>query len=455
MKFGLVTGLLGAAAAVAMEANPEVDEKLIQEDAEMEKQCAEVDYQDSDFVEVEADVEEDAERYKKAIQSSYKAHHGRTKKQIDAENKHILSTQKKCMNFVRKYRGHEKVCNWCRRMRMPAIRWKWVPNEKVWYRFYDGKWHYWGPSKTGFTHRGWTWYKGYWHHGGYVFKYQHKRWYRFQGGKWVFYKHQVPLKPGIPRGPRICRPFYILKKWGFPGSLSTKRLPRCRVGRNFYMWKNHKACRFLGGKLQYMTHRTCKVGKPHQWARVIRCVRGPVISGKGFNYKTGRGYRTTTKTHTKTVRTTTIGGLTLGKCYTFRAYKNHKSYLTSRGGLIYNSHYSGMKVWKVVKGKYGRNSVTLVNPKNQRYALRHQGYRAKLHAGRSTLWKKDASFNVGKFLRGSNIVSFRSVNYPSHFLAHDTFKRKATHSKIWIKKMSRNGKSFAQHATWYYNKAKC
>jgi hypothetical protein len=116
---------------------------------------------------------------KKHIVSSYKAHHSKTKAQIDAENKHILSTQAKCLHFVRKHRGHEKVCNWCRAMKVPAVRWKWNPLEKVWYRFYDGKWHYWGPSKSGYTTGGWNWYRGYWHHNGYVFKYVSGKWYRF------------------------------------------------------------------------------------------------------------------------------------------------------------------------------------------------------------------------------------------------------------------------------------
>jgi len=58
------------------------------------------------------------------------------------------------------------------------------------------------------------------------------------------------------------------------------------------MWKNRKACRFLGGKLVYQTHKTCKTGKPHQWARVTRCVAGPTISKLGLNYKTGRKYGT-------------------------------------------------------------------------------------------------------------------------------------------------------------------
>jgi hypothetical protein len=101
----------------------------------------------------------------------------------------------------------------------------------------------------------------------------------------------------------------MLKKYGYPQSLATKRLPRCRVGKLYYMWKDHKACRFLGGKLVYMTHRTCKTGRPHQWQRVTRCVRGAVITNKGFNYKTGRGHKKVVKKPIKKVI-----GTNMGKC---------------------------------------------------------------------------------------------------------------------------------------------
>merc|ERR1712086_1168059 len=98
-------------------------------------------------------------------------------------------------------------------------------------------------------------------------------WYRFQGHKWVRYGKTVNIKPTVPRGAKICRPFYMLKKFGFPSSLGAKSLPRCR---------------FLGGRLVYQKHAVCKAGKPHQWARVVRCVRGAVLSKKGLNYKTGQ-----------------------------------------------------------------------------------------------------------------------------------------------------------------------
>jgi hypothetical protein len=328
MKFTLIAGLLGAAAAV--DEQPVEDDNLMQESAEMEQTC-----KDMNTIEMEDDnlleTEEGEDRYHKAVKHSYKTHYSKTKAQINKQNHHILSTQAKCLRFVKKYRGHPAVCHWCRKNRV-VRKWKWVASQKVWYRYYYGKWHYWGPSKSGFTKGGWTFYKGYWHHRGYVFKFIRGMWYRFQNKKWVKYGSRVPLKPGIPRGPKICRPFYVLKKYGFPASLSAKRLPRCQVGRGrraaIYYWKNHAACRFLGGRLVYHRIHVCKKGRPHRWGRVTRCVRGPVLTRKGFNYKTGRA-------HTRGRHTVIIQGMTLGKCYRFRAFgkKNHynlwdyKSYL--------------------------------------------------------------------------------------------------------------------------------
>ena len=291
MKFSVLATLLGAASALE-EINPEDEAQLIQEAEEMEETCKDwANIDESSLLEVDdADNETNAvelDRHHRANKQAYKKHYSKSKHQIDAENRHILTTQAKCLHFVKKYRGHTKVCNWCKRAPAPSIRWKWVANERVWYRWYDGRWHYWGPSKRGFTAAGWTWYKGYWHHGGYVFKFIRGMWYRFQGRKWVRYGRRVPVKPSIPRGPKICRPFFILKKWGFPGSLAARRLPRCRVGQGrkaaIYMWTNSAGCRFLGGRRVYQRIRRCKVGKPHQWKRVVRCVQGPVLSRKGLN----------------------------------------------------------------------------------------------------------------------------------------------------------------------------
>jgi hypothetical protein len=66
---------------------------------------------------------------------------------------------------------------YCKKQKEPKVIWKWDYTLKVWYRWshYSKSWMYWGPSKGDFTAAGWTWYSGYWHHGGYVFKYhKHK-----------------------------------------------------------------------------------------------------------------------------------------------------------------------------------------------------------------------------------------------------------------------------------------
>jgi len=330
MKFTTIAALVGVASAVEVE---QIDQDLLQESAEMEQLCENMDQiaedqlietDDSELLETEADESED----RKKISGTSKQHYNRSTKQINAENNHILSTQSKCLNFVRKYRGHPKVCNWCKKAKAPSVIWKWDASGKVWYRWYDNKWHYWGPSKRGFTSVGWTWYKGYWHHNGYVFKYVGRYWYRFQGHKWVRYGATVPIKPKAPRGAKICRPFYMLKKWGFPSTLSAKTLPRCRVGSGkssvYYMWKNRKNCRFLGGRLTYQKHATCKVGKPHQWARVVRCVEGAILTKSGLNYKTGRygrnGRNGGTMTHSSSKKEVVLGGMKVGGCYKFRPY---------------------------------------------------------------------------------------------------------------------------------------
>lgn len=229
------------------------------------------------------------------------------------------------------------------------MRWKWVVAEKAWYRWYDSGWHYWGPSKKGFTAAGWTWYKGYWHHSGYVFRFARGRWYRFQAGRWVLYGARVPVKPAVPRGPKICRPFLLLKKWGFPSSLSAKKMPRCKVGTGpkaaVFMWTNDAACRFLGGRLVHHKRQTCKLGKPHSWKRVVRCVQGPVLSGKGFNYKpAGKKEKVLKK---KENPRKVVNGMLFGDCYRFRAFDNKESYFGDTNGLLY-SKSNNLQVWRVI-----------------------------------------------------------------------------------------------------------
>jgi len=364
MKFQTIAALVGLATAVDVgQANTAeetaADDALVQQEAAaLAETCQDYDqYDEAALLGLDAEegegeaLDEDKRRKharlrifkgkkgaKVAHRDTYKAHFGKSKAAIDAENKHILGTMSKCLHFVKNHGGHSAaICGWCKHRKPPTIRWKWLDAEHVWYRWYDGHWHYWGPSKDGFTAEGWTWYSGYWHHGGYVFKYYHHKWYRFQGGKWVFYHETVPINPKIPREKKICRPFFILRKYGFPTSLAARKLPRCKVGSGksaaIYQWKGDGACRFLGGKKVYTKSKICKEGKPHTWERVIRCVRGPVISGKGFNYKTGGAHveekkkKTVTRkksrvhyqfgaghghTTTRTVVTHVVAGMTVG-----------------------------------------------------------------------------------------------------------------------------------------------
>ena len=193
------------------------------------------------------------------------------------------------MNFVKTHQGHPEVCEWCQKeYKRPAVVWKWNPAENTWYRYYDGDWHYWGPSKDGFTEGGWSWYNGYWHNDGYVFKYENETWSRFQDNKWVPYDKDVPVDPKPPTGGKICRPFYKMMKQGFPSSLASTQVPRCKVGDQIYMWTDEAACKFLGGVKAYQDRVNCKSGESHKWKRVVKCVQGQnQLSNGGFDYKTG------------------------------------------------------------------------------------------------------------------------------------------------------------------------
>lgn len=337
----------------------------------------------------------DSDRYKRVNKNSYKATFGKTRKQISAENRHIIATQKKCLRFVKKHTGHMAVCNWCKKAKSPKVIWKWDASSQVWYRFYDGKWHWWGESKKGFTAIGWTWYKGYWHHRGWVFKYVNGFWYRFQGGRWVRYARKVPVKPSMPRGKPICRPFYKLRKYGFPISLALRRLPRCVVGagrrRHIYMWRNRASCRFLGGKLVYFRHHTCKAGRPHQWSRVIRCVKGPILSKTGFDYKTGK-MRVRRFAKSKTKKEVVLGGMVLGSCY-----------------RMTSPYIKGMTTpkFRVTRGANGkRNSVSFWTPNKSHIVYNNKG--ALAQAPRKRFDKNRASFYVlrGLVSRRSRLVSF-------------------------------------------------
>jgi len=104
------------------------------------------------------------------------------------------------MKFVKKYQGHQKVCSYCRTTKTPKVIWKWDISLKVWYRWsqYSKSWAYWGPSKSGFTAVGWSWYRGYWHHGGFAYKYEKGTWSRYQNRRWVPFNKKVPVNPSPP-----------------------------------------------------------------------------------------------------------------------------------------------------------------------------------------------------------------------------------------------------------------
>ena len=119
MKFTTIAALVGVATAVQVE---QADDDLMQQSAEMEQLCQNMgEIDEESLLETEADESED----RKKVSGTSKQHYNRSTKQINAENNHILSTQATCMKFVNKYRGHPKVCNWCKKARAPKVIWKW------------------------------------------------------------------------------------------------------------------------------------------------------------------------------------------------------------------------------------------------------------------------------------------------------------------------------------------
>merc|ERR1712146_523346 len=112
----------------------------------------------------------------------------------------------------------------------------------------------------------------------------------------------------------------------------------------------------------------CKTGRPHQWAKVTRCVQGPILSKKGLNYKTGLAYKIS---HTHRVhKSYYIGGLRLGKCYKFRAYSKKTDYLANQGTYAFNSPYSKINVWKVGKDMDGSKNTITIFDRTGRYGAR-------------------------------------------------------------------------------------
>lgn len=142
---------------------------------------------------------------------------------------------------------------------------------------------YWGPSKRGFTASGWSWYRGFWHHGGFVYQFRSGKWWRYENRRWVVYKKRVEISPKLPRTSRYCRNFYVVRRAGVSATLAAKVLPRCRVGKTLYMWQGSSACRFLGGKYAVVKRHTChRKGRNDYLVKVRRCVYEPRVSGAGL-----------------------------------------------------------------------------------------------------------------------------------------------------------------------------
>jgi hypothetical protein len=222
---------------------------------------------------------------------SEQAHFGKTKAEIDAENKKILDTQKQCLDFVNDHPDHPEVCQWCRDNHEPTDPWQWNPSEGVWYKYHNGNYHYWGPSKDGLQHE-WSWYNGYWHHGGYVFKYENGKWHRFQGGEWHEYGEKIDIDPVAPR-TKECRSVLRLEQHHVPDSLAEQDHARCQVGQGvnkaLYQWTDDADCIFLGGTKIYQKNYACAVGQSEQYREVEVCVQGEKVTHEGFDYTTGQG----------------------------------------------------------------------------------------------------------------------------------------------------------------------
>ena len=85
MKLATITAILGVAQAIDID---QPTESLLQEAEDMEVMCKDMDTIDNDsLLEATEDIE-----IEKNIKGTETSHYRRTKKVIDAENKHILST---------------------------------------------------------------------------------------------------------------------------------------------------------------------------------------------------------------------------------------------------------------------------------------------------------------------------------------------------------------------------
>jgi len=90
----------------------------------------------------------------------------------------------------------------------------------------------------------------------------------------------------------------------------------------------------------------------------VRCVQGPVISGKGLNYKTG--HAKSEKVHKKTV--IVVSGMKLGSCYKFRAFDHSHDFLSNVNGTAYNTEEAkDDRVFKVIQGLSGAKNTVSIN----------------------------------------------------------------------------------------------
>lgn len=214
--------------------------------------------------------------------------HKATDADVIEHNKQILATDKTCKEWVKSHAHHEEVCKYCKEGVTPSDKWKFYNG--VWYKWWDGRWHYYGPSRHG-NGGAWKWYNGYWHYNGYVFKYEGDKWYRFYGGKWQYYDKEVHQDPKPPMTKPYCVDVYKLVEHGLPDGLALHKVPRCRVGDDIYMWEGEKKCEIVGGRKAFMSFQKCKVGTLHKWQKVRRCTKAVQIQAEQVDYTTGEGLK--------------------------------------------------------------------------------------------------------------------------------------------------------------------
>jgi hypothetical protein len=163
MKYSVISALIGASSQVQVST---LNTAMKEECSRMAAMCnaeelSQVDV--ANLLQMDVNADEDADednsedknvaginKFKDATKGSEKAHFGKTRKQINAENQSILSKQKECLDFVTEHPDHPEVCNWCHENTEPKKVWLWNPTEGVWYKFWGGQYHYWGPSKEGY-----------------------------------------------------------------------------------------------------------------------------------------------------------------------------------------------------------------------------------------------------------------------------------------------------------------